>query len=450
MASWILSAIATSVLLRQGAGATLTTPGQVALKDWEHDTKEEEGSRAVCPVLGLQDTIFFADATQPWGACWEKEGSESLGSLPSTARGAITGTTPAAASDDDEDGEDADSNSNNSNNNSTKQRAQPPPKEPGRTSAGSISKFYQILPSPDKGGGLGVFARTLIPRGTQLMLEPPLFAVVPPAFHPGRGYDMGEMLEGIGAAVEQLGEEDRAVFEECWEHLQDGEEEEEEEEEENERKQRRGGSDKLQRHMRIFRTNAYMLPDGRSAMFPLVARINHSCAPNAANVWDPQAQVRVIWASRDIQAGEEVLVSYAPLLQDTESRRERLRQYGFECGCDVCREDDDDAGSAASGKKKKKKEEDATRRRLGRDLSELEAAAAQETTTTFMSKRLAKQAGKLAAQLRDHGQGELWGYLEQVYELAAVFWERAGDEGTAGGFRAKAGEMRVFGTVVSS
>jgi len=321
-----------------------------------------------------------------------------------------------------------------------------------------------------------VFARRHIPRGTRLMVEPALFTVpLPSDVHAGKGYDMEEMADGIVAAVDALDSEDdddddggggggggggfgerRRMFEEAWEIIHPGEEDlvdmgtgENTSPEDRKEKKRR---DRRARYIRIFRTNAYTLPGSSSSsaaaivgMFPLVARINHSCAPNAANVWDPTGPGnRVIWASRDIEQGDEVLVSYAPLLRDTPARRERLRQYGFECACEVCAGADAHGEGGSTGGK-----EDVVRRRLGRDLAELENAAQHtgEGVTLFMNKRLAKQAGKLGEQLRGHGNGELWGYLEQVYDLAALFWERAGDGKAADNARMKADEMRAFGRV---
>ncbi|KXJ89121.1 hypothetical protein Micbo1qcDRAFT_235460 [Microdochium bolleyi] len=317
-----------------------------------------------------------------------------------------------------------------------------------RTAAGSSSRFWEIRASPGK--GLGVFARVPISRGTQLMTEAPLFAVEPPEFYPGKGYKLDDMLAGISNEVGRLSEDDRAVFEDCYEHLEEHEIAEPEaftaETNDDHQSDSVGSGEpaplfthaqKL-RHMRIFRTNAYMLPDERSAMFPLVARINHSCAPNAANVWDDESGLRVIWASRDIARGEEIFVSYVPLLRDTPARRARLAQYGFVCGCEVCRAGDDGSGV----------KEDAKRRRLGRDLAEVEDALEYGgEISASRSRRMAKLAVKTAEELRGHGNGELWGYLEQAYDLAAEFWARTGDDETSEKWRAKAEEMRDLGNV---
>ena len=38
------------------------------------------------------------------------------------------------------------------------------------------------------------------------------------------------------------------------------------------------------------------------------ALFNHSCSPNVTHRWDPAQRVRVVFASRDIAEGEELLV----------------------------------------------------------------------------------------------------------------------------------------------
>ena len=69
--------------------------------------------------------------------------------------------------------------------------------------------------------------------------------------------------------------------------------------------------------------------------YPRTALINHSCKPNAVLSYEgSRVRVRTI---REIQAEEEVLVSYVDLCQPTEVRKERLRYgYGFECCCERC------------------------------------------------------------------------------------------------------------------
>ncbi|CZT45226.1 uncharacterized protein RSE6_05520 [Rhynchosporium secalis] len=74
------------------------------------------------------------------------------------------------------------------------------------------------------------------------------------------------------------------------------------------------------------------------ALFPQTARINHSCLPNAQGNYNPATQKFNVHATRDIERGEEVKLNY--LMEEgglRRSRMERLREgYGFDCKCPAC------------------------------------------------------------------------------------------------------------------
>ncbi|RMZ88873.1 hypothetical protein DV736_g3892, partial [Chaetothyriales sp. CBS 134916] len=82
--------------------------------------------------------------------------------------------------------------------------------------------------------------------------------------------------------------------------------------------------------------------DGATArgVFPTIARLNHSCIPNAQGNFNRNVAEGsfTIHALRDIPAGEEITVSY--LHDELASRDEReqwLHQiYGFWCKCGIC------------------------------------------------------------------------------------------------------------------
>ena len=94
----------------------------------------------------------------------------------------------------------------------------------------------------------------------------------------------------------------------------------------------------------VMRTNEFA--DG---LFPRICRINHSCRPNA--VQGPVDENNrplgsCVLATRDIEKGEEITVSYSssrgpdgnPICR--EWRQDLLRmQYGFECACEMCAEE---------------------------------------------------------------------------------------------------------------
>ena len=82
-----------------------------------------------------------------------------------------------------------------------------------------------------------------------------------------------------------------------------------------------------------------------AAIFPLTARLNHNCLPNAAlqaNFVTATIDVCVVH-ERDIQAGDEVSISYIDnnraLASKARRRRELRAKYLFECNCALCRDE---------------------------------------------------------------------------------------------------------------
>ncbi|CDJ52135.1 histone-lysine N-methyltransferase, putative [Eimeria brunetti] len=78
----------------------------------------------------------------------------------------------------------------------------------------------------------------------------------------------------------------------------------------------------------------------QTAFFCSIARINHSCAPNMEMVCkhSPHGGQMLLKLVRNVQQGEELCVSYVkglPLV-DRQLRRQRLKEFGFECSCHHC------------------------------------------------------------------------------------------------------------------
>ena len=159
----------------------------------------------------------------------------------------------------------------------------------------------------------------------------------------------------------------------------------------------------------IFRSNAYNTGDNDVGLFPKTARINHSCRPNSGNWWSEKRGKRVIYAARDIEMGEEITISYIPLLKTREERQARLVQYGFECGCDAC------MASRVSP------ESDERRTKISSLLDELELELYPRERTGKMNKKLLDKALLLVEYVEEE---KLTDYIARCYHLAAVFSER--------------------------
>merc|ERR1711977_809964 len=88
----------------------------------------------------------------------------------------------------------------------------------------------------------------------------------------------------------------------------------------------------------IIRSNAYPLgPDTDvGGLFADIARINHSCLPNAVQYWNELLGKQTIYAVRPIDKGEEITTCYQPGGTSSE-RKETLKEFfKFDCTCELC------------------------------------------------------------------------------------------------------------------
>ena len=97
----------------------------------------------------------------------------------------------------------------------------------------------------------------------------------------------------------------------------------------------------------VYDTNSFRLGnDPLGGVFLTIARINHSCLPNVSHFWRPNLQQTLVFATRDIDIGEELCTMYGPSeCMDTESRREYLSdRFSFQCMCEMCLEGNTNGG----------------------------------------------------------------------------------------------------------
>ncbi|ESK85061.1 set domain-containing protein [Moniliophthora roreri MCA 2997] len=176
-----------------------------------------------------------------------------------------------------------------------------------RTGIPKPSTYYQIAPvgGPAHTQGLGMLATNDIARGSVILVERPVLVILASALN----YLTLEMLDPKLAKV-LLGLS--------------------------------SSDDTLEG---IIRTNSKEIevPVQGSEMkrcfglFPDMARVNHSCGPNALWRWDSLNLMLTLEAVRPIAAGSEITIPYIDCLQPRSSRRHQLKSiYGFECHCDFC------------------------------------------------------------------------------------------------------------------
>lgn len=164
------------------------------------------------------------------------------------------------------------------------------------------------------GKGLGIFARAAIPRGTRVLTESPLLRAITLSNH---GVDVQTAFDNLslheqqaylclhGHASETLKNDNN------WAVLPS-----------------------LDRKvLAIYAANRW----GRD-VFRLASRFNHCCIPNIHNAYNPTIRKETFHSIRDIEAGEELTVSYLPGMCARAERQERLKQWGFQCTCVACQD----------------------------------------------------------------------------------------------------------------
>ncbi|OCK81202.1 SET domain-containing protein [Lepidopterella palustris CBS 459.81] len=178
-----------------------------------------------------------------------------------------------------------------------------PTPKPATTSDPASSDLFTLQLIPNKGKGL--VAACSIHPGTLLISETPLFAI---------GSSATE--RDLATHVRSLPKESQRAFLSL-------------------HNSRAGKGDPFSN---IVRTNAYPLGPGSDigGIFPLIARINHSCRPNAQHAWNAKLSRETVYSVRPIAAGDEITLSYSSGGPSIERRKALKEMFGFECACEVC------------------------------------------------------------------------------------------------------------------
>ncbi|CZR64408.1 uncharacterized protein PAC_14306 [Phialocephala subalpina] len=75
----------------------------------------------------------------------------------------------------------------------------------------------------------------------------------------------------------------------------------------------------------------------KGAIFLEACRINHACDNNAQKNWNEKIKRHTVYASRDINKGEEITITYLSPLKNRKARQKALQEsFGFACLCRLC------------------------------------------------------------------------------------------------------------------
>ncbi|KAF1912737.1 hypothetical protein BDU57DRAFT_333557 [Ampelomyces quisqualis] len=283
-----------------------------------------------------------------------------------------------------------------------------------------LSEVCQGPPNPyiiehSQGKGLGVYAAHDLDVGDLVMRESPALMIVPPESVKTTGYPMSAVTKLVRTEFEALSLADQEDIMSLTYHATTTEEA------------------TMDRLGIIFRTNSYKTGAG-IGLFPKMARINHSCRPNASYYWSDKLNKRIIYATRKITAGEEIFVSYIPLLLAQEQRQKHLHRYGFECTCEAC------AQAHAT-----KELSDDRRTTLSKAFADFEPQLTLTPPKTQKSKQRARKNARSSVQLIElvHQEG-LADYYAKAYRIAAICHARVKDWQAAAIWANKAYELKLL------
>ncbi|KAF2692153.1 SET domain-containing protein [Lentithecium fluviatile CBS 122367] len=261
---------------------------------------------------------------------------------------------------------------------------------------------YTVELSP--GLGLGAFATHDLATGSIILREAPVIRISRPSHLKGSGYPIAEVTRVVREEYTKLPPAAQDEVLSLTYHAKPGE-------------VASLNNDPLGV---IFRTNAYNTGDG-FGLFPKIARINHSCRPNAGYYWSEALQKRIIYATREIAEGEEITVSYIPLTLPQSERQHRLNRYGFTCTCSACTLPPPSLALS-----------DTRRRDIGTALSAFSTQLNLTISSSPSALRKARKNAKSSLELAKLVEGEgLADYLPEVCRIVAISHARVGDWGTA-------------------
>ncbi|KAI0889042.1 SET domain-containing protein [Annulohypoxylon maeteangense] len=266
-----------------------------------------------------------------------------------------------------------------------------PPKEPG---------VPLYLVTEVTGRGKGLVALFHIPAGTRLLCEKPLFTVnnMPP----------DELEICIAAKLKVLSKGEQRQFLSLHNNY-------------------RGRYP----FSGIVKTNA--LPCGPSSpvggVYPTICLINHSCLPNSHNNWNDNERHETIHATRPIQAGEEITISY-DRGGKAHTRRAFLRKaFGFDCSCSGC-----------SLQPPELKASDSRRQ----SIQDLDAAIGDLHQMAHKPTEILRKCRALFQVLEEEFKGYAWPPKAKLYYDAFQVSIAHGDEARASLFAERAYEARVI------
>ncbi|KAJ5503599.1 hypothetical protein N7463_006473 [Penicillium fimorum] len=255
--------------------------------------------------------------------------------------------------------------------------------------------------------GLGVFAKTNIPRGTRVISENALLEIdiktvtlnsIVPAFEHLPPSQQKSYLELYGYAGELFKHFVEYETGKSWQEL----------------------PEVHRKVLAIYAANAF------GYVFFLGSRINHSCIPNVNFAYNPILREEVFHVIRDIVAGEELTVMYIDGTNLTQGQRQNeLSRYGFQCTCPACED-------TVQGRQRERKRaelaildqelaataDDGTNESYRKRLQVVQKMSAIQKSEGLLNRQLRfvyYEAAKCCLKLKEQTMAYLW--IEKIMEV---------------------------------
>ncbi|KAK6441155.1 hypothetical protein LTR95_002626 [Oleoguttula sp. CCFEE 5521] len=199
-----------------------------------------------------------------------------------------------------------------------------------------------FIARPAGAKGIGLFATQLIPAGTRLLAEKPLFTVASEseAYAASRRLGSHDRKTFLGLVGGDARERSKRLWVEAGGHTV----KEVVRDVANVIGKRNGAitwprAPSYLNARSIFLSNNFALSTSPSmrAIFPNISRLNHACVPNTEANWNANLDHFTVHTLSPVREGEELTLSYLESHGAvTADRREALRGFMFECSCAAC------------------------------------------------------------------------------------------------------------------
>lgn len=141
-------------------------------------------------------------------------------------------------------------------------------------------------------------------------------------------------------------------------------------------------------------------------LWPHASHMNHSCVPNTVRSF--LGDVLVSRALRDIEAGEELLQSYANIKAQYGRRQAEFRGWGFECTCELC-------GCEA------RSTEDRAARRV-QLLAQIEKLANKKPPKGMLPEATIRSMEKMTRELEEGHEDEVYDGIPRLMLIYPTMW----------------------------